>query len=353
MKKIKEFMYYFMLGFKKVFTSYIFQGITLAITLLLVSITVYKAVSLRNKVDKIEKDIEEKMETTVEINYPEQKNMNSVGAAGITNCLKTPMTEDDLTDELKGISKELENLFNESNYNFAFKYKDMFTGFSLSYNSKQPIFAASTIKAPEAIYIYEKAEDGEIDLEEVMTYTPNFYSGGTGVLKDTKPNTDYTIKKLTEYSIIHSDNIAHLMLNSRYKSSNIYSYWTELGTREIFKNNGPWGAISADDGTITMEELYKYYSGDNKYDEELLSYFERSWKVISIPDKSIKIASKSGWSENALHDMALILDENPYTLVILTNRGYTEYQAFFNRVSTLIYNFHKAYWEEKINICTN
>ena len=72
---------------------------------------------------------------------------------------------------------------NSSNLNFAFKYKDLYTGFSLSYNSNQPIFAASTIKAPEAIYIYEESEKGNINLENSIKYTPNYYSNGTGILK--------------------------------------------------------------------------------------------------------------------------------------------------------------------------
>ena len=103
-----------------------------------------------------------------------------------------------------------------------------------------------------------------------------------------------------------------------------------------------------------MEELYNYYIDNNyNYNDELINYFFNSWKVINIPDENTKIASKSGWSGTSLHDMALILDENPYTLVILTNRGYVEYQDFFNKASDLVYQFHNLYWEEKMKYCIN
>ncbi|MBQ8192611.1 MAG: serine hydrolase [Bacilli bacterium] len=357
MKQIKEFKNHFILGLKVLFTNHIFQITTLTLSFILVSVVVYKALNLRNKVDKyedIENQIEEKMETEIKINYQEKNNTSQLtGAAALSSCLKQPLTEEEITDELLKMTKSLEDIFNSSNYNFAFKYKDIYTGFSISYNSSQPIFAASTIKAPEAIYIYEQAEKGTINLNDTITYTSGYYSNGTGVLKNTKFGVDYTIRKLVSYSIIHSDNAAHLMLNNKYKSDNMYNYWTNLGTNTIFKSKGSWGNITADDATIYMEELYKYYINNNQYSEELLNYFTKSWKVISTPNNNLKIASKSGWSKNSLHDTALIFDENPYTLVILTNRGYVDYQSFFNKVSTLIYNFHKEYWNEKTKLCNN
>jgi len=292
------------------------------------------------------------METEVKINYQENNIPSTLtGAASISSCLQKPITKEQMTYNLINITNEIENIFNSSNYNFAFKYKDLYTGFSLSYNSSQPIFAASTIKAPESIYIYKEAEKEKINLNDTLTYTSNYYNTGTGILKNTPFNINYNIKTLVSYSIIHSDNAAHLMLNNKYKTKNMYNYWHSLGTETIFNGNTAWGNINANDATIYMEELYNYYKNENKYSIELLSYFIKAWKIISTPDKNVTIANKTGWSNTALHDTALIFDENPYTLVILTNRGFIEYQSFFNKVSTLIYNFHKEYWKLKQQIC--
>lgn len=351
MKIIKKLLYYFKLGLKTISTSQIFLITISLISLILISIVIYRAVNLRNKVDDIENSIIEKLETKVEINYPKYTITNQTGALYLTECLKSPLTNEELSDTLLTISNTLESKFNESNYNFAFKYKDLYTGFTLSYNSTQPIFAASTIKAPEAIYIYKEAENNNINLNDTITYTSNYYNTGTGVLKNTDFNIDYTISQLVEYSIIHSDNAAHLMLNNKYKSINMYNYWSNLGTTSIFQYNNAWGNITADDATIYMEELYNYYINENKYNEELLSYFDKSWKIISTPNNNLRIASKSGWSGSSLHDTALIFDENPYTLTILTQRGYTEYQSFFNQISTLIYKFHTEYWVQKEKLC--
>ena len=224
MKTTKKFIYYFKLGLITISTNQILLITISTISLILISLVVYRAINLRNKVDNIENSIIEKIETKVEIDYPNYTISESTGALYLTECLKAPLTSETLSDTLINISNTLENIFNESNYNFAFKYKDLYTGFTLSYNTSQPIFAASTIKAPEAIYIYKQAEEEQTNIQDTITYTSNYYNTGTGVLKNTNFNIDHTISKLVEYSIIHSDNAAHLMLNNKYKSSNMYNY---------------------------------------------------------------------------------------------------------------------------------
>lgn len=173
MKEVKKLIYYFNLGLKIILTNHIFQITILSISFILVSVVVYRAINLRKDVNKYENptnQIEEKLETEVKIDYQETiSTPNITGAASLSACLKAPITENEMPSNLKDIIQKLEDIFNSSNYNFAFKYKDIYTGFTISYNSSQPIFAASTIKAPEAIYIYEEAEKGNINLNDTIT----------------------------------------------------------------------------------------------------------------------------------------------------------------------------------------
>ena len=62
-----------------------------------------------------------------------------------------------------------------------------------------------------------------------------------------------------------------------------------------------------------MEELYNYYLTNTSNSNELINYFKSAWKVISAPN-GITIANKSGWSDNSLHDAAIVFDDNPYVL---------------------------------------
>ena len=98
MKIIKKLINYFTLGLKTISTSQIFL-ITISLTsLILISIVVYKAINLRNKVDDIENSIIEKLETKVEINYPEYTLNNQTGVLYLTECLKAPLTEEQLSE---------------------------------------------------------------------------------------------------------------------------------------------------------------------------------------------------------------------------------------------------------------
>ena len=114
--------------------------------------------------------------------------------------------------------------------NFAYTYKDIYTGFTVSYNANQNIFAASSIKAPTDIYVYEMASLGKINLDDALTYTANYYNNGSGVLKSKPVNTNYTIRTLLEYSTVTSDNAAHNMLMDAYGRENMLRFWQEKGT---------------------------------------------------------------------------------------------------------------------------
>jgi len=118
---------------------------------------------------------------------------------------------------------------------------------------------------------------------------------------------------------------------------------------------------------VCGSEILEIDMGTGKVKTEMMFPDEMFYKILSemagveISDQSqlVKMINEMAHIkkeyeklEYALHDVALILDDNPYTLSILTNRGYTDYQGFFNETSNLIYEFHQQYWKEKINICT-
>ena len=164
----------------------------------------------------------------------------------------------DVSQVPENVSKyifELRDLYNENEQYYSFFYQDLFSGFTVSYNENAPIFTASSIKAPAVIYFYEMASKGQIDLNERLVYTGNFYSGGSGILKNKEVNTSYTIEELIYYTIHYSDNIAYMMLMNRFSRGDILSFWSNLGTKSIFTMNSIWGITSTKDASIYMKDL--------------------------------------------------------------------------------------------------
>ena len=196
------------------------------------------------------------------------------------------------------------------------------------------------------------ASQGKIDLSEELKYTEKYYNTGTGVLKNKKIGTSYDIKTLLEYSIRYSDNAAHNMLMDKYGRENMLDFWTGLGTKSIFKVENNWGNVSAKDAGIYMQELYNFYKNNSEYGKMALDNFlNTSFKLITSKD-GYKVANKSGWSGSSMHDASIVMADNPYVLVALSNLGNDDnYSYYFNTVSNYASTLHNEYWKYKMKYC--
>jgi hypothetical protein len=133
----------------------------------------------------------------------------------------------------------------------------------------------------------------------------------------------------------------------------MYQFWNNLGTTNIFKNDTVWGYTSAKDASIYMQELYNFYLEDSTYGDKLMELFKNSsWKQVTNKDGIYNTASKGGWAQKAFHDAAIVFENNPYILVILSNTGESNYDYLFKNTSKLVGELHEAYWEEKMDKCS-
>lgn len=276
-----------------------------------------------------------------------------IAASSLVNCINSNVDIDNLPDNIKSIIKDINAYYKADGRRFAFKYQDIYTGFTVSYNENGVIYGASTVKAPLSVYIYELASNGETNLDSELTYSSRHYLGGTGKIKDMPQNTSFTIRDLVGYSIKNSDNIAYTMLMEEYGRVNALNFWNNLGTKTIFITNTNWGAITAFDASIYMKELYDFYLKDNEYSNELMEYYLNT-TFRPLNGKKYKVANKGGWGDGVIHDVSIIFADNPYILVALSNLGDDDnYQEYFSTVSDMAYNLHYEYWKYKMELCTN
>jgi hypothetical protein len=297
---------------------------------------------------KDKKPIKEKVIETIKTEEEEKETLED----RINKCLITALPDEKITDSLKEKIDSLNKLFSKNSLNISYYYYDINSGYTLSYNEDKETWAASVIKAPVALYIYNLASKGDIDLEETLTYTSAYYAEGTGKIRYQKYNTKYTIRTLVEYAIKYSDNIAHRMLVKRFGMDNIKAFWKERGSIAIFENNKMFSNFTAKDGFLVMKELYDF-STENEYGKELMGYFKEAKTNFVTGNKGDEIAHKYGWGQSSLHDMAIIFDENPYILTVFTNRGQTSYASFFKDVSSKVNDIHKEYNDLKNNYCNS
>ena len=332
--------------------------IMMILALIFTSMITFKVFYLKDKVTEYESffvKIEEKQATQAIIKTEEGiplEKLKKVAALELVNCINEKISEEEVPDSIKEIIEDINNYYNQSNDYFAFAYIDIYTGFMVSYNENQNIFTASTIKAPTDIYIYEMASKGDISLDEELVYTGNYYSTGSGVLKNKEFNTKYDIRTLLNYSIEHSDNAAHNMLIDRYGRENMLNFWKEKGTNAIFTANNNWGVTNAHDAVIYMSELYNFYIDNKEYGEEAMNNFLIANPKFIKGKNNYQVANKSGWSGTAIHDVSIVFANNPYIVVALSNLGETDYYPnYFYRANNYAYRLHTAYWKYKMDKC--
>lgn len=353
MRWVTKFCYYFSVGFNFLFSKKIFVILTICLFISLIQVsTGFREELLKKEQEMMYED------NNIGISYynEEVEDIDYGGSAinDLIECYQEGEDDKSMPDSISNYMLELENLYSKDSSYFAFLYQDLFSGFTVSYNQDQPIFTASTIKAPAMIYLYEMASQGKIDLNEKLVYTNNFYSGGSGILKNKEVNTSYMVEELIEYSIIHSDNIAYAMLMNRFGRSNVLDFWKNKGTKNIYTLDTIWGVTSAKDASLYMKELYKFSRENEEYGSKLMDNFKKAeWKLITDKNGEFNTANKGGWSGSAIHDVAIVFDNNPYILVIMSNLGEANYNYLFSETSKIVGNMHYEYWKYKMNKCNN
>ena len=355
MKKIFKLFNYFFIGFsylasKKIIVILIFSIFIILLSLLDKSYAYKIELDNINNVNLENKSLEEvKVYDNSAFVLPKNSALNEK-----ISCYNEKVDYNKLPAIVVDKINLLNELFKSDVEHFSFLYRDIETGFTVSYNETGEIFVASTIKAPAVIYLYELASRGEINLDEKLTYTSNFYNKGSGVIKEDQVGSEYTVEKLLEYVIHYSDNIAYAMLMNRYGRDNIYNFWHDLGTNSIFKYNNIWGVTSANDAGIYMSELYRFYLENEEYGSKLMNLFKNAgWKMVSNKEGIFNTANKGGWSDKSFHDCAIVFEENPYILIIMSNKGEGDYNTLFKKTNKLVGELHEEYWRYKESVCGN
>ena len=334
-----------------------FISIVLFLTFIFVCFVVVKSFTFGKEVDKYEEffvQIDKKMDEEAKVYAGEELDISSlkkVAASELVSCISTKLDVNDLPESVKKIISDIRDYYNQSYNNFAFAYRDIYTGFTVTYNENQEIFTASTIKAPTDIYIWEMISMGKIDLDNELTYMPYEYVAGSGLIQHNKKYSKYKTRELLRLSTVYSDNIAHNMLMDNYGRTNMLAFWKNLGTTAIFKQNSNWGVLNAHDALIYMSELYRFYNENDEYGNQVMTNFLNAFPKFIKGKNGYKVANKSGWTGSAIHDISIIFADNPYIVVALSNTGNGNYTAYFNKANDLAYNLHTEYWKYKMSLC--
>lgn len=248
-------------------------------------------------------------------------------------------------------------------------YEDLTTGYVFSFGADKARYAASLIKAPYMYCVLKDIsafqsnklhydangaplydddgnplftgrhpnlnEDGTLiylpgeekyDLSRVWTFDKETMSvEGSGSIKNEETGFQLTYRQLIEYAILYSDNIA---LNEIKKEFGTSIYNTEAKVLGVKGYKNGFMQLSAADCGIWLRTIQSFIDNDASYIDETMTYGAFLKDIMSRAGFSYLIGSgvsptpiahKYGWDVDAFHDMAIVYDEHPYVLVIMTD----------------------------------
>lgn len=226
-------------------------------------------------------------------------------------------------------------------------YEDLESGRSWSCGGDMSYYSASLIKAP---YVYsllcefaearankEPGSDlGIYDWDRIVTLTDAMKMNGSGTLKNMSAGTQLTVKELMQYAIEVSDNTAFKYLRDTYGYDFFYKKAKDLGVSSVYE--GSFDTLSAEDACVFLRAIYEFASENDTEGQMLLDSMKKANYTVLIPQAAgdTETAHKYGWDAKAYHDMAIVMDERPYVLCIMTNFNFSENSMYREDINTYL-----------------
>lgn len=144
--------------------------------------------------------------------------------------------------------------------------------------------------------------------------------------------------------MIHSDNIAFIMLREKVGKKNFIAYMKRIGGKNAYPKGQ--NLTSAADLVVYANRLFNF-SRTNDLGKELIGYLKKTDYNTTIPKgiKGVAIAHKVGMIPDSriYNDVGIVYDENPFALAIMTNNlSYSKSQKVIADVSSIVYRHHKV-----------
>lgn len=282
-------------------------------------------------------------------------------AASPTSPNKPPLPENIPQELLEKLKEKLDG----APFACAVYYVDLETGFTISYNDARLFGAASLVKAPYLLYIYEMIENGEISLEDKHIYKKQYhYFGGTGKIKNMPDGTEFTLGEIINHIVIESDNTAFKMLYNTAGSSGGVLSLMDFHNKAVKEFSSPflsgtYGTVLTAGGVGRMfREIYERSRESELFADfiELLKnanenvFIKKGLPVGEDGECLYEVAHKYGMDIKASNDAAIVFyEDRPYLLVVLTDYLLIDSNVrFISGVSSLIYEIHEYVCDESV-----
>jgi beta-lactamase class A len=229
--------------------------------------------------------------------------------------------------------------------------KDLGSGMISSINANEVMPAASTIKIPVMVEVFQQMQAGKFDLNHRVTLMPHDRDWGSGVIADAPVGMTFPVSELLTQMIAVSDNTAANMLIRLVGRSNINATMRDLGLRHTrltdYIHTAGWSIrntlrTSPADMVRLLSDMAQKHLVDEWSSQSMIDILERQEINTLIPEPlpQIPIAHKTGSLDDTLNDVGIVYASNgAYVIAVMTTQLPTlsAGRRFIRRVSSMAY----------------
>ncbi len=220
-----------------------------------------------------------------------------------------------------------------------------------SINANEVMPAASTIKIPVMVEVFQQMQAGKFDLNHRVTLMPHDRDWGSGVIADAPVGMTFPVSELLTQMIAVSDNTAANMLIRLVGRSNINATMRDLGLRHTrltdYIHTAGWSIrntlrTSPADMVRLLSDMAQKHLVDEWSSQSMIDILERQEINTLIPEPlpQIPIAHKTGSLDDTLNDVGIVYASNgAYVIAVMTTQLPTlsAGRRFIRRVSSMAY----------------
>ena len=285
----------------------------------------------------------------------------AIAILSIASCITSKKT-------LRTLQSDIEKELSGKKGTFAVAFKDLKTGREIKINDRETFHAASTMKTPVMIEVYEQAAQGKFSLNDSIELKNEFKSivDGSPYNLDSADDSEYdlykhigekrTINALLYQMIIVSSNFATNLIIQKVGAQNVTQSMRQLGAKDIQVLRGVEDNKAFEKGLINTTTAHDLMLIFEKIANGQAVNIEASQAMINIlldqkfneiiPAQlppGVKVAHKTGSITHVHHDSGIVIlpDGRKYVLVLLSKDWEDEkvtIQTMAN-ISSLIYKY--------------
>lgn len=275
-----------------------------------------------------------------------------------TRALASPGSFADLQSRLDAASQQAPG-------HVAIAIENLATGSISGINTNASMPAASTIKIPVMVEVFEQMALGKIELDRLVHLQASDRDWGFGDLCDAPAGKAYSVSRLLRLMITESDNTATNMLIRLVGRQRINATMHELGlsrtsVADYIRSEGDIRSLrsSPRDMVHLLDAMAREQLVDVWSSRQMLAILEGQRHNTLLPaplPPETKIAHKTGTLHDTLNDVGIVeTPRAPYVIAVMTTHlpSLASGRSFIRGISKLTYDAMERFadWREQSGI---